>query len=100
MTPTLLSTTTCAICAQKFEAETIPIIGEDPAAKTQRLMAKLMQHLQATHMQTLLEIVAASQHYTTLLVLQQFQLTDAPLIEARETARKFAVQVLRKGMPD
>jgi hypothetical protein len=91
--------TTCKLCNHSIQAERIPILGEDAEAKVQRLMQGIMIHYQSRHPQQLIEIVRASQHYTTLLVLQQFELVDPPLIEARETARKFADACLNTGKP-
>ncbi len=96
MPDTLLSTTKCERCGVKFESEKIPIVGEHPGAKTQRLMQKLMEHLKLAHKEQLDEIFRASQHYNTLMILQLFELTDPPLIEARETARKFAEEILTR----
>lgn len=91
--------TTCNICRHKIQADPIPILGEDAAAKVQRLMQGMMIHFQERHPNDLMEVIRASQHYTTLLILQQFELVDPPLVEARESARKFAEQCLNKGRP-
>jgi hypothetical protein len=91
--------TTCNLCKHKIDAEPIPILGEDAGAKVQRLMQRIMVHYQERHPNQLLEIVRASQHYTTMLILQQFDLVDPPLIEARESARKFAEECFNKNRP-
>ena len=91
--------TTCNLCKHRIEADRIPILGEDAGAKVQRLIQAMMNHLQQRHEAHVTELLRAGQHYTTLLILQQFDLVDPPLIEARETARTFAEEQLKKGSP-
>jgi hypothetical protein len=92
--------TKCKLCNHPIQADRIPILGEDAAMKVQRLMLAMMTHYQERHTNNLVEVMRASQHYTTLLILQEFELIDPPLIEAREAARKFAEECLNKGRPD
>jgi hypothetical protein len=97
---TATAVTKCKLCNHPIQGDRIPILGEDAAMKVQRLMLAMMTHYQERHTNNLVEVMRASQHYTTLLILQQFELIDQPLIEAREAARKFAEECLNKGRPD
>lgn len=89
-----LLTTTCKLCNQKFEAERIPIIGEDVAAKAQRAMKGLVEHVARKHPEHLQQIVIATTQYQTMLMLRTFTLADPALEQAASTAQDFALQQL------
>ncbi len=90
MPDALTATTTCNLCKKSFEAERIPIIGEDVQSKSTRLMNRLVEHLAQKHPAHMGEIFRASQQYTAMLTLQSFTLTDPALLDAMEKGREFA----------
>jgi hypothetical protein len=93
--------TKCRFCQQEFQVSglKIPIIGEPPEKKHQRLIKAFAEHLIQAHPQEYQQLMGIAGMFVTVLIVRSFDTTD-PAILAIENLNRYAVHgITRKNLP-
>lgn len=106
--PNLEYLTTCqvqngitgAICGQRINAPAfdVPIVGEPPPMKAQRLVQGLYKHLEKAHPEMSAQIQLATMMLTGFMILRCFDTPDPNLQQSRENARAQIARLSRKNL--
>lgn len=91
---------TGAICGQRINAPAfdVPIVGEPPPMKAQRLVQGLYKHLEKAHPEMSAQIQLANMMLTGFMILRCFDTPDPNLQQSRENARAQIARLSRKNL--
>lgn len=77
--PILAPTYTCHLCKKTFAPSELPIVGEDPKARTIRIVTMLADHIGKVHKERMIGIAMAANQFQGWSILEQFDHTDPDL---------------------
>jgi hypothetical protein len=91
---------TGAVCGQKIKANPleVPIVGEPPSMRAQRLVAGLYKHLEKAHPEMAAQVGLAAMMLQGFMILRCFDTPDPNLQIARENARSEIGRISRKNL--
>ena len=107
--PNLEYLTTCQVsgpagpCNQRIKANAIevPLIGEPPSMRAQRLVGGFYKHLEKCHPEMAAQVAIASMMLQGFMILRCFDTPDPNLITARDNARGELAKLTRQNLlPD
>jgi hypothetical protein len=91
--------TTCRECGQQFKANPldVPIIGEQPNAKTLRFVEALGKHIQKHHPQAGMFITSIGMQFQGYVITKCYETQDPGLLEIQEQLRAHVYRMTRKN---